>query len=235
MIRLLPVVALLILALSGCRSEPEYETFLPSPKWLSSAGLVTLDTADDVAALWQSEPRCCVDESLLEVSGRTLYRSCHSAIARHPRNEALVVKCLQLMDTRIERADRMLINRHLVENYPDHRDRTDNCHNCSPADTIANATRDLAWQERHSGNLAVAISLLENVLDTRFEEMTAHVQIDLYATLARFYTESEPSDTGISRISAAYSTLEPHRDASPAATKHFKRFERTYLELNEGR
>lgn len=229
--QLLTVVSVL----TACADHSvDVETFLPEPEWIDSVKVVELSSAEDVSQLWRSKKRCCINERKLKNNQREFYKACYVAVARNPADNALVAKCLQLMDSGMEPEVRRQINAHFVSNYFYFESPIDRCSNCLPADPIANASRELAWLEFRANNPHKAIEVVKNVLRARMEEISPFVQMNLYVALAHFYTTTGYSDEELKALLAARDRLRAHVKSRGASKHNFKDLERNIGELLEG-
>ena len=221
--------------LSGCNDHStDVETFLPKPEWLDSVGAPVLNSVDDVTTLWRSKKRCCISDRKLKNNQQEFYKACYVAVATHSKDQLLVAKCLQLMDSGMDEDVRYRINKHFVDNYFELKSPIDRCSNCLPADPIARSSRDLAWQESRRGNPQSAINIAQRVLDERIDEISPHVQLNLYAALAYFYAETGYSAEQLSSLKQARDRLLPYKDANGASKGNFKTFNRYLGDLLEG-
>lgn len=231
--RYLIVVALLMM-LGACENSKNSESFqakIPHPEWFDSIDLVEINDVNELSALWQGKKRCCVDEEILLANNREFYRACYESIVNNFENEELVVKCLWLMDGGADKAQRIEINRFLVENFGGHRNSVDRCSNCAPGDTIARATKDLARMEKSQGQIDLAITLLEDLLDRRRAEVSLWIQTEIYEELGKMYLSSAVTNERKDRINSAYIRLNGVRREDNGVERRFERFENTYKEV----
>lgn len=190
-----------------------------------------LNSVGELDTLWRGKKRCCVDEDTLLANNREFYKACYEGIVNNAENEELVVKCLWLMDIGADNSQRIDINRFLVENFRDHKNSVDRCGNCSPGDTVARATKDLARMERAEGQTDQAINLLEDLLDRRGGEVSLWVQTEIYEMLGGLYLKSAVSNERKDRINTAYNRLSAARREDSGVERRFERFEKTYKEV----
>ena len=74
------------------------------------------------------------------------------------------------------------VGRVAIEHHLDHIQRTDNCANCSPADTIAQIASSYAYVLARLQEPEKAITMLQSVLDAREKDMSRYQVADLYIT-----------------------------------------------------
>ncbi|MEE9319462.1 MAG: hypothetical protein V3U76_03355 [Granulosicoccus sp.] len=225
-----------VVLLSGCSQdtpETQAETFLPEPEWLASIRAPVVNTRDEVLALWQSEERCCIAERKLEKNEREFYKSCYVAVAEHPQDDGLVVMCMNLMTYSVKRAQRREIHHLILERYADHRDIITGCANCAPADTIARVSHGLSRTEYSDGNKRLAITLLEDILIQRQDEISPWVQTEMYTTLAKHYAGNNATSEQVSTIKEAWQRLDDLQQTDEPVRRRFKDLDKAYRELLE--
>lgn len=207
------------------------ETFLPEPEWLASTRAPVVNTRDEVLELWQSEERCCIAERKLEKNERELYKSCYVAVAEHPRDDDLVVMCMNLMTYSVDRAQSYEIYSMMLERYADHKDIVSGCANCAPADTIARASLSLSRLEYLNDNIRAAITVLEEVLSRRLDEISPWVQAELYTTLAKHYAGYNATSEQVSTIREAWQRLDDLQQTDEPVRQRFRDLDKAYREL----
>jgi hypothetical protein len=217
--------------LSACGSGESFESKIPQPGWYDSIDLVEIGDVGELRALWGGKKRCCIDESELLANNREFYKACYHGIVNNTENEELVVKCLWLMGAGADKGQRIDIQRFLVENFGSHRNSVDRCSDCSPGDTVARVTKDLARAEGSQGQIDRAIARLEDLMDSRGGEISLWVQTEIYNELGKLYLSSEVTNTRKDRMSTAYSSLSAVRSEDDSVERRFERFEKTYKEV----
>ena len=217
--------------LCACSNGEDFESRIGKPTWYDSIELVEINNVDELDALWRGKKRCCIDESTLLANNREFYRACYESIVNNSENDELVVKCLWLMDVGADQGQRIDINRFLVENYSNHKNSVDSCSNCSPGDTVARVTKDLARMEKSQGQIDRAITLLEDLLDSRGGEISLWVQTEIYEALGNMYLSSAVTNERKDRINSAYNRLSGARREDNGVETRFERFENTYKEV----
>lgn len=216
------------------QTEPRWD--LPAPDWLDSTTHPRFESISDVDNLWRGKKRCCIDKDQLVANQREFYAACYDAIAEQPLNEELVVKCLWLMDSGLGIVDRARIHHILVDNFPYHRNSIDNCANCSPGDTVARVTLDLARIEAANGDMALAVERLERLLDERGPEISLWVQTEIYTTLAGFYRKTNMDTTQQRRLQDAYEKLADARKIKGnGVARRFEGLHAAYTAVMAGR
>ena len=217
--------------LYACSDGENFESKIPKPAWYNSIDLVELNSVDELDTLWRGKKRCCTDESTLLANNREFYKACYEGIVNNADNEELVVKCLWLMDVGADKDQQIEIDRFLVKNFSDHRNSVERCVNCSPGDTVARVTKDLARMEKSQGQTDHAISLLEDLLDSRRGEISLWVQTEIYQVLGDMYLSSEVSNERKDRINSAYNRISSARHGDNGVENRFERFEKIYNEV----
>jgi len=217
--------------LCACGNSETFESRIPKPAWYDSIELVEINDVGELDALWRGKKRCCIDESTLLANNREFYKACYESIVNNSENEELVVKCLWLMDVGADQGQRIDINRFLLENFGDHQNSVDRCSNCSPGDTVARVTKDLARKENAQGQIDHAITLLEDLLDSRGGEVSLWIQTEIYEELGNMYLSSALTNERKDRINTAYNRLSGVRREDNGVESRFERFENTYKEV----
>jgi len=225
------LVVLSFTVLCACSAGDTFESKIQKPAWYDSIDLVEINDVDELNALWRGKKRCCIDESTLLANNREFYKACYESIVNNSENEELVVKCLWLMDVGVDQDQRIDINRFLVENFGSHRNSVDRCSNCAPGDTVARVTKDLARQEKSQGRIDYAITLLEDLLDSRGREISLWVQTEIYEDLGNMYLSSAVTNERKDRINTAYNRLSGARREDNGVASRFERFEKTYRKV----
>lgn len=225
------LVILSFTILSACGSGETFESRIAKPAWYDSIEIVEINNVDELGALWRGKKRCCIDESTLLANNREFYKACYESIVINSENDELVVKCLWLMGAGADQEQRIDIKRFLVENYGDHKNSIDRCSNCSPGDTVARVTKDLARMEKSQGQIDHAITLLEDLLDSRRGEISLWVQTEIYEVLGNMYLSSEITNARKERIDSAYNRINGARREDNGVETRFERFENTYKEV----
>ncbi len=225
------LAALSFAILCACGSGETFETKIPKPEWYDSIELVELNNVGELDSLWRGKKRCCIDESMLLANNREFYKACYEAITNNPENEELVVKCLWLMDAGADKDQRIGISRFLVENFGNHKNSVEHCRNCSPGDTVARVTKDLARMEKAQGQIDHAISLLEDLLDSRGDEVSHWIQVEIYEVLGGMYLSSVVTNERKDRLNSAYNRLSGVRREDNGVERRFERFEITYKDV----
>lgn len=217
------------LVLVGCSNSNKFTEHFQKPAWFDSVEAPTLGNSADVDKLWQSEARCCEDEQKLLKNNRIFYKACYNGIADHFDDEALVVKCLWLMDIGAEKQQAADLTRFLVENYSHHKNRVDDCANCMPGDTIARATLNLARIEmREAETQPQAGRRVEAVLDKRGREISYWVKAELYTFLAQRYLDEGLTPERLSRFKAGYAELDKAKEGNEALQRRFSEVQEAY-------
>ena len=209
----------------------DFKTAIRKPAWFERVEAPLLSHSGEVSQLWQSKPRCCIDEKQLQANNREFYKACYQAIVNHPADELMVVKCLWLMDSGSDLKQRKLIKSYLVENYFYHENSTEGCVNCAPADTVSRVARELALIKVREGELEFAISLLERVLDERHAQISPWVLTEIYTSLAEIYLKAQLDDQRMQRVRTAYTLLHGMRGVHDGVERRFARFERAYQDM----
>jgi hypothetical protein len=181
--------------------------------------------------LWQSQKRCCEDAHKLLSNNRIFYKSCYQAIEHTYRDEQLVVLCLWLMGAGADGNQRQELLRYLLDNFPNHNNRTDNCANCKRADTVARATLEFAHYKNQAQAKTAAIERLEQLLDRRSEEISYWVQAEIYDYLADLYLIEGVTPVRLERYSQALNKLNEAKQSNEALAKRFTPLERKYQAL----
>jgi hypothetical protein len=235
-------IVLLALALSGCARPPDveatsrpgapnkFEQTFSRPAWFDSIAAPEVNSSAEVSALWQSEKRCCEDPKTVLKNNRIFYKSCYNAIAAHYDDEELVVKCLWLMDGGAEKGQPEELARFLVTNFGHHRNSVDDCANCMPGDTVARVTLDLARYERAASHSSQqrAIERIENLLDSRGDEISYWVQAEIYEFLGRLYLEAGLTPDRFDRYTRAYAELNRVKEFDESVNRRLGRVESIY-------
>ncbi len=225
------LVVLLLANLCACDNGESFESKIPQPAWYDSIELVELNSVGELDTLWRGKKRCCIDESTLLANNREFYKACYEGIVNNSENDELVVKCLWLMDVGADKDQRIEMNRFLVENFGNHKNSVKRCSNCSPGDTVARVTKDLARMENAQGQIDHAIYLLEELLDNRRGEVSHWVQIEIYEVLANMYLSSVVTNERKDRINSAYNRLSSVRREDNGVERRFEQFEKTYKDV----
>ena len=225
------LVILSFTILCACGNSETFESKIAKPTWYDSINIVEINDVDELDALWRGKKRCCIDESTLLANNREFYKACYESIVNNSENEALIVKCLWLMGAGADRGQRIDIKRFLVEHYGDHKNSVDRCSNCSPGDTVARVTRDLARMEKSQGQIDLAITLLEDMLDSRGREVSLWVQTEIYETLGNMYLSSTITNERKDRMNSAYNRLSGARREGNGVETRFEGFEKTYKDV----
>jgi hypothetical protein len=240
-IRLALVVSAALLGACGNDASPTPEEIpanlfqrqIEKPTWFATLEVPSLSTANELDELWRSKRRCCIDERTLVANNREFYKACYEAIGRHFDDHVLVVQCLWLMDAGAEGDQRRQIKQFLVEHYFDHDNRVDNCANCSPADTVARVSRELALLHLRAGRPDEASRLLERVIDERQGKISPWVQTEIYGSLARIYQASEVTEVRKARLRTAYERLSALAEQDEAVARRLGNYEKVYRQVSE--
>jgi hypothetical protein len=225
-------IAFIALACSGCgapetpqaaKAPPtKFEATFSKPAWFDSIAAPDLSTYAEVSTLWQSQKRCCGDSSAVLTNNRIFYKSCFNAISRHYEDEDLVVECLWLMDVAADSNQRTQLARFLVDNFGHHKNHVDDCANCMPGDTVARVTLDLArYESAESNNKEHAIQRIENLLDTREDEVSYWVQAEIYEFLGQLYLEAGLTQERLNRYQRAYARLDRLKEINEPLKRRF--------------
>jgi hypothetical protein len=89
----------------------------PHPEWFLATPYIVTDTDEDISRIWQSKKRCCIPQAQLDMNNREFYKTCVRAISNNRSNEALVVKCLWLMDIAVDIPRKIQIKVYLLKHY----------------------------------------------------------------------------------------------------------------------
>jgi hypothetical protein len=221
--------AFLCLITTGCGKSNTFTKTFDKPSWFNSIEAPTLNTVDEVSALWQSEERCCVDPELLLKNNRVFYKSCYNAIANNHNDEPLVVTCLWLMNVGADSKQSIELSRFLLDNFSHHKNRVDNCANCMPADTVARVTLEVAtFDSRISNSKKAPIDSIERLLDSRSDEISYWVQAEIYEFLGNMYLEEGVTQERLERFAKAYTKLNQVKDYNEPLAKRFESIEKRY-------
>jgi len=212
-------------------STIDFEEKIPKPEWFDPIESPSLNSLAEVNALWQSKKRCCIDEAELLGNNREFYKACYNAIVDNRDDEHLVVQCLWLMEHGAEFSQRKAIKQYLVDNYFHHKNSVSNCANCATADTVARVSRSLALMEMRSGDIDMAIQIMERVLEERSDEISHWVQTEMYESLGQMYLRVSATQQQKDRIANAYAMLDNVRATSDGVESRFTRFEKVYNRL----
>ena len=211
------------------KAPTKFEETFSKPGWFDSVDAPEISTSAEVSALWQSEKRCCEDANTVLRNNRIFYKSCFNAIIAHYEDEELVVKCLWLMDAGAEKGQRTELARFLVDNFADHKNSVDDCANCIPADTVGRVTLDLArYESRGSHTKDGAIARIENLLDTREDEISYWVQAEIYEFLGELYLEAGLTQQRLDRYQQAYARLNRVKEFNESVERRFAPVEKIY-------
>lgn len=220
---------LLVLIITGCSKPNKFESEFEKPKWFDTIEAPSVHTSNEVSALWQSEKRCCEDENILLKNNRIFYKACFNAISEHYEDEELVVKCLWLMDIGAESDEKVQLARFLVQNFSHHKNSIAECANCMPGDTVARETLTLArYESRLNNSKDTSIRLIENVLDTRLDEISYWVQAELYEYLGALYLESGLNDERLERMKEVIDRFNKVKKYNEPLERRYKSFEKIY-------
>ena len=220
--------------MAGCSAPNEFESAFEKPEWFKSIEALDIHSSEEVSALWQSKKRCCEDENVLLKNNRLFYKSCFNAILEHYENEALVVKCLWLMDVGAESNQKVELTRFLVKNFSHHRNSIAGCVNCMPGDTVARETLTLArYESRLSNSKDESIRLLENILDKRLDEISYWVQAEMYEYLGKKYLESGLNAERVARMKEVFERFNRVRKYNSTLDRRYKLFEKVYKVILE--
>jgi hypothetical protein len=215
--------------ITGCEAPNKFEQTFTEPEWFDSVAAPEVNTSEQVSALWQSEKRCCEDANVLLKNNRIFYKSCFNAITDNYENEELVVKCLWLMDAGADKEQRVRLKRYLVDNFGHHRNSVDNCANCMPGDTVARVTLELArYESRTSNSKKQPIKLLEDLLDSRLDEISYWVQAEIYEFLGVLYLEDGVTEDRQNRYEETYYRLKKAKQYNEPLEKRFAQIEKKY-------
>lgn len=206
-----------------------FEQQIQKPYWFYLVSSTRLNTSEDVSKLWQSEKRYGDDFSF-NLNSKIFYKSCYKAIVAHPEDNELVVICLRLMDLAVEESERVVIAKYLLNHFSNHRQRTDNCANCMPADRVARVTLELSQYEKYE-NPQLAIQRLEQLLDTRLDEISGWVQVEIYVSLAEQYIDAGVTDERFQRFKIAYERLKTLKETNEPVSSRFEKLELLYDEM----
>jgi hypothetical protein len=223
------ICCIVLVLASGCEAPNQFEQTFSAPEWFSSVDAPEITTTEEVSALWQSEKRCCEDANVLLRNNRIFYKSCFNAISNNYENEELVVKCLWLMGAGADSKQRVQLKRYLVENYGRHKNNVDNCANCMPGDTVARVTLELArYESRASSSKTQPIERLENLLDSRSDEISYWVLAEIYQFLGVLYLESGVTQERFNRYEESYYRLKKAKQHNEPLERRFAPVEKMY-------
>jgi len=223
---------LLALAFVGCKPSNKFEKAISRPIWFHTVDAPEISTSAEVSRLWQSEKRCCEDDDNVATNNRIFYKSCYNAISAHYEDEELVVKCLWLMDAGAETDQRVELYRFVVENFPHHKNRVDDCANCMPGDTVARVTLDLARNEGYDSKER-GIARIEKLLDTREDEISYWVQAEIYESLGHLYLDAGLTPQRVDRWKQAYTRLDGVKESNEPLKSRFAALERINGEISK--
>jgi len=211
-------------------AQTGFEETFPRPYWFGLVDAREIRTSAEVSALWQSEKRCCENSATLLRNNRIFYKSCYNAILAHREDEALVVKCLWLMDGGAEKGQREKLARFVVDNFGHHKNSVDDCVNCMPGDTVARVTLDLARYESSASHSAKerSIDRIEDLLDTRADEISYWVQAEIYEFLGQLYLESGLTQERLDRYKRAHAELSRVKESNEPLGRRFDPVEKIY-------
>jgi len=216
------IIAIFFLIIAGCGKPNKFEQNFTKPTWFDSLEAPEINTSEEVDALWHSEKRCCEDANILLKNNRIFYKSCFNAISKHYEDEELVVKCLWLMDVGAESNQRIELSRFLLDNFGHHKNSVNNCANCMPGDTVARVTLDLAtYESRTSNSKDQPIKRIENLLDSRRDEISYWVQAEIYKFLGEVYLEAGIDYERLNRFKEAYNRLNKIKDYNEPLERRF--------------
>jgi hypothetical protein len=167
-----------------------FQESITKPEWFNSVNTIRIHNEKEMSELWRSEKRCCESKSKLFRNNKKFFKSCYNAITEHYEDEKLVVKCLWLMGFGEAREQDIQAKSFIVNNFPQHISSVDNCANCDTGDVYARSAHSLA-NYKQSKELNKSISLIENALTTRGNDISHWIQIDMYVDLCRFYLKQE--------------------------------------------
>ena len=227
-------VIILVFIITGCTKPNKFESEFEKPEWFDSIEAPSLQTSNEVSALWQSEKRCCEDANTLLNNNRVFYKACFNAISEHYENEELVVKCLWLMDVGAESKQKVQLTRFLVQNFSHHKNSIAGCVNCMPGDTVEREALTLArYESRLSNSKDTSIRLIENVLDNRLDEISYWVQAELYEYLGKLYLEAGLSDIRLERMKEVFERFNLVKKHNDPLERRYNSFEKVYLLIVE--
>lgn len=207
-----------------------FEETFSRPYWFGFVAAREINTSKEVGTLWRSERRCCGSSASLLRNNRIFYKSCYNAILAHREDEALVVKCLWLMDVGAKKGQAEKLARYLVDNFAHHKNSVDDCVNCMPGDTVARVTLDLARYESDDSHSSKerSIGRIENLLDTRADEISYWVQAEIYEFLGQLYLESGLTQQRLDRYKRAHAELSRVKESNESLARRFDPVEKYY-------
>lgn len=225
-------------ALTAYSDTPDTGLFthtISKPAWFDAVDdVAALEDEHDVSTLWRSAPRCCNDKKQLLRDNRVFYKACYNAILRHPEDDALVVKCLWLMDAGADRDQVHVIERYLLDHYADHRNSVDGCVNCMPGDTVARVSLGYAQHERRDGKTrSLADARVRATLEERGEDISLWVQAEMLQTLGKWYLEDGASADQQSFFNTRFESLDQARADNEALAKRFTPLQDLHTALNK--
>ena len=213
-----------VFAVAACAEREEIpETFLAAPDWLAATKAPAVSSVEEVLALWQSEKRNDSDREALFEKAKVMYKACYMAIANDPGNHDLVTQCLVLMSHQMPRDITRVNDRYFIDNYFEHKARTDNCVNCLPADDLARVSRSYARGISYAGNYKGALATIMKVLDERGDEVSPYLQMELYDNIAWYYHKSSFTAGELDNLEAAYQRLQPPQDSNGGTRSNYER------------
>ncbi|MEI6730153.1 MAG: hypothetical protein WCL30_02750 [Pseudomonadota bacterium] len=209
---------------------------IKQPEWLAEVdNAPTINNADELGTLWRSVPRCCGDDPGVKGNFRIFYKACYNAMARHPKDDNLVVDCLNLMLYSLESGDAAKSNQFqeiILNKYYNHKDSLKNCANCDYADTVARIAKDFAYYHFSEHRYDIAINILEDILDKRGQETSPWIRIEILTDLGNLYLKAAINDAGKQRMQAAYEEFAAKKHDETIESR-FAAFEQVYNKLQE--
>jgi tetratricopeptide (TPR) repeat protein len=163
----------------------------PRPSWWDAVQTpYRVDSLGDLLAAWQGFPRG--DDGTGE---RQFFKAAYQGIVDHPDDEQVVATAIDLLYWVVDDYPHRLSLAHWgYERYFQHRQRTDNCANCMPADRTQGLTQNLSRLLMAAGRHDEAIAVCRRLIEQRGADVSPYKLAETWDRIAWAHWEKGERD-----------------------------------------
>jgi len=155
----------------------------PKPGWWDKVETpYRVQSYGDLMAAWQGYPR---EAAQRDQGERQFFKAAYQGILDHPDDTHIVATAIQLLHYVVSGyPQRIGLAEFGVKRYFDYRQRTDNCANCMPGDTVEELSLNLSQLYSATNRYKEAIAVNQRLIDERGHEVSPYKLAETYNQIA---------------------------------------------------
>jgi tetratricopeptide (TPR) repeat protein len=174
----------------------------PKPDWWDKVETpYRVQSYGDLMAAWQGYPR---DEKQRVSGERQFFKAAYQGILDHPDDLHIVVTAIQFLHYVVsDYPQRIGLAEFGVNRYFGYRQRTDNCANCMPGDTVQSLTHNLSQLYSAANRYNEAIAINQRLIDERGKDVSPYKLAETWNQIAWAYWHAGKQERAIGVVREA--------------------------------